>query len=208
MDTERFVMKSPALIGYEVFDVFGGLESVLQMDGDRHSRVRRLMNPAFSPVGLTKIRPSMEKIIAESLDALAARAPEFDAMAHFCNTLIMRTLLDATFNLAPEQQAAFERMHNCIAMATQFRPGGERPQEFTDAVIDVRKVIAEVIEARRRAPGNDFISSLITARDEGSKLSDEELYGQINRSEEHTSELQSLMRISYSVCCLQKQKQH
>src|SRR3546814_2085483 len=71
-------------------------------------------------------------------------------------------------------------MHNCIAMATQFRPGEERPQEFTDAVIDVRKVIAEVIEARRRAPGNDFISSLITARDEGSKLSDEELYGQIN----------------------------
>src|SRR3546814_7676411 len=28
------------------------------------------------------------------------------------------------------------------------------------------------------------------------------------RSEEHTSELQSLMRISYAVFCLQKQKQH
>src|SRR3546814_5221282 len=101
-------------------------------------------------------------------------------MAHFCNTVIMRTLLDATFNLAPEQQAAFERMHNCIAMATQFRPGEERPQEFTDAVIDVRKVIAQVIEARRRAPGNDT-------------------------SVEHTSQLHSLMRISYAVYCM-KQK--
>src|SRR3546814_1638212 len=29
-----------------------------------------------------------------------------------------------------------------------------------------------------------------------------------NRSEEHTSELQSLMRISYAVFCLQTQKQH
>src|SRR3546814_7835476 len=28
------------------------------------------------------------------------------------------------------------------------------------------------------------------------------------RSEEHTSELQSLMRISYAVFCLQKKKQH
>src|SRR3546814_3201878 len=28
-----------------------------------------------------------------------------------------------------------------------------------------------------------------------------------NRSEEHTSELQSLMRISYAVCCLKKKKQ-
>jgi len=180
MDTDRFVMKSPGLPGYEVFDVFGGLESVLQMDGDRHSRVRRLMNPAFSPVGLTNIRPAMQKIVTESLDAIAARAPAFDAMADFCNTLIMRTLLDATFNLTREQQAAFERMHNSIAMATQFRPGEARPQEFTDAVIAVRTVIAEVIEERRRTPGNDFISSLITARDEGSKLSDEELYGQIN----------------------------
>src|SRR3546814_8393120 len=31
--------------------------------------------------------------------------------------------------------------------------------------------------------------------------------GQQDRSEEHTSELQSLMRISYAVFCLQKKKQ-
>src|SRR3546814_3181889 len=30
----------------------------------------------------------------------------------------------------------------------------------------------------------------------------------LNRSEEHTSELQSLMRISYAVFCLQKKKQN
>src|SRR3546814_8205237 len=30
----------------------------------------------------------------------------------------------------------------------------------------------------------------------------------LNRSEEHTSELQSLMRISYAVFCLQKKKKH
>src|SRR3546814_1358086 len=29
-----------------------------------------------------------------------------------------------------------------------------------------------------------------------------------SRSEEHTSELQSLMRISYAVCCLKKKKQN
>jgi len=180
MDTERFVMKSPGLPGYEVFDVFGGLESVLQMDGERHSRVRRLMNPAFSPIGLNDIRPAVEKIIRERLDAIEAGGLAFDAMADFCNTLIMRALLDATFNLTDDQQRAFEQMHNSISMATQFRPGETRPKEFTDAVVRVREVIAEVIEERRRKPGKDFISNLITARDEGSKLSDEELYGQIN----------------------------
>src|SRR3546814_6311146 len=32
--------------------------------------------------------------------------------------------------------------------------------------------------------------------------------GQIDRSEEHTSELQSLTRISYAVFCLKKKKKH
>src|SRR3546814_6474751 len=36
---------------------------------------------------------------------------------------------------------------------------------------------------------------------------DVELVGRRYRSEEHTSELQSLMRISYAVFCLQKKKQ-
>src|SRR3546814_4986649 len=35
-----------------------------------------------------------------------------------------------------------------------------------------------------------------------------ELAGRGERSEEHTSELQSLMRISYAVFCLKKKKQH
>src|SRR3546814_16999257 len=33
-------------------------------------------------------------------------------------------------------------------------------------------------------------------------------YGALERSEEHTSELQSLVRISYAVFCLKKKKQH
>src|SRR3546814_2597393 len=32
--------------------------------------------------------------------------------------------------------------------------------------------------------------------------------GEVERSEEHTSELQSLMRISYAVFCLKKKKKH
>src|SRR3546814_5277899 len=37
---------------------------------------------------------------------------------------------------------------------------------------------------------------------------DSRLIGEYDRSEEHTSELQSLMRISYAVFCLKKKKHH
>src|SRR3546814_10791135 len=53
-----------------------------------------------------------------------------------------------------------------------------------------------------RGFGGGFFSSLFTASGEGGQdlfLSPREM-----RSEEHTSELQSLMRISYAVFCLKK----
>src|SRR3546814_964666 len=40
------------------------------------------------------------------------------------------------------------------------------------------------------------------------KTLEEQLSGDTSRSEEHTSELQSLMRISYAVFCLKKKKKH
>jgi cytochrome P450 len=122
----------------------------------------------------------MERIVQERVEAIAAGGPEFDAMSAFCDHLIMQALLDATFELSKEQQQAFERVHRAIAMAPRFKPGAPRPAEYTDAIAAVQDVIRDIIEARRRKPGTDFISQLITARDEGSRLSDAELYGQIN----------------------------
>src|SRR3546814_4742083 len=51
----------------------------------------------------------------------------------------------------------------------------------------------------RSATGGSRCASVAT----GGKLE----IGQMMRSEEHTSELQSLMRISYAVFCLKKKKQ-
>src|SRR3546814_5138235 len=42
----------------------------------------------------------------------------------------------------------------------------------------------------------------------GDTYADDALWHFLNRSEEHTSELQSLMRISYAVFCLKKKKSH
>src|SRR3546814_10482062 len=46
----------------------------------------------------------------------------------------------------------------------------------------------------------------IDRRDDGFERS-VRVYGALRRSEEHTSELQSLMRISYAVFCLKKKKE-
>src|SRR3546814_5533755 len=76
----------------------------------------------------------------------------------------------------------------------------------------------EIVQQRRAngSVGNDLIGYLLRANDDGRMLDDAKITELIRqflpaaaetttrRSEEHTSELQSLMSISYAVFCLQK----
>src|SRR3546814_7769273 len=49
---------------------------------------------------------------------------------------------------------------------------------------------------------------IATFRFEGQRIASAQAVRSTHRSEEHTSELQSLMRISYAVFCLKKKKQY
>src|SRR3546814_1369909 len=87
-----------------------------------------------------------------------------------------------------------------------FRPGSAagfsvpaEDEDFQDDPADAEIVeqIKELIETRvRPAVANDGGDIIYRGFDKGKV-----------RSEEHTSELQSLMRISYAVFCLKKKKQ-
>src|SRR3546814_4530480 len=54
-------------------------------------------------------------------------------------------------------------------------------------------------------PFNAGDRTFLLERDEGVPAAD---FDVVKRSEEHTSELQSLMRISYAVFCLKKKQKH
>lgn len=177
---QRFTVEIPPWPDYKVFDIFGGLENVLQMDGDKHERIRRLMTPAFTPQAVMRLEADIDRIIAEQIDHVAALGSEFDAMEDFGRPIIMRVLLEAALKLKPEQQAVFAQMHDSIALATQFVPGEPFPDEFMAAVGEVIRITQEIVAERRENPGSDMISLLVTARDEGQGLTESELFGQIN----------------------------
>ena len=177
---ERFTVEIPPWPGYQVFDIFGGLENVLQMDGERHGRIRRLMTPAFTPQAVMRLEADIDRIIAGQTDQVASRGGRFDAMDDFARPIITRVLLDAALKLKPDQQAVFARMHDSIALATQFVPGEPFPDEFLAAVGEVIRITQEIVAERRQTPGSDMISLLVTARDQGDALTESELLGQIN----------------------------
>jgi len=180
LDSQRFTVVPPERPGYELFDMFGGLESVLQMDGKRHTRVRRLMNPSFLSAGIEAMKADTHRIVEERLARIAEIGPEFDAMGDFAGDLIQSIILEASFQLSPEHCAVFATMQDEMGLFPGYAAGEPIPQSFLDAVAAVKVAIDDIIRVRRASPGPDLISSLIAAYEEGDKLSDAELFGQIN----------------------------
>src|SRR3546814_8335685 len=101
-----------------------------------------------------------------------------------------------TYTLFPYPTLVRSARHGAMAVATARRRArpGQRGAEFRDARARRRRPPRRRARcgADRSAPGRGVVRQRAAPTD---------------RSEEHTSELQSLMRISYAVFCL-KQKKH
>src|SRR3546814_7957174 len=96
-----------------------------------------------------------------------------------------------------------ELRQNCFDLRLVYRAGAVRV-DIERQRLGHADSIAELDSAALRKPcGNDILGE-ITAYIRGGTVN----LGRVLRSEEHTSELQSLMRISYAVFCLTKKKQN
>src|SRR3546814_2155981 len=83
---------------------------------------------------------------------------------------------------------------------TLFRSGVERPRAYSMSNLANEDGLWRFIV--KRVPGGQGTAALFDSLASGQQIECEGPYG--NRSEEHTSELQSLMRTSYAVFCLKK----
>ena len=178
-DTGRFSSELPRGRGFEQFDKFMGVQFITQMDGERHARIRRLLMPAFSSRSLALLQARIEEIIEGMLDRIEAGGNEFDAMRDYGAQLVVGALLTAMANLNERQKEIFLAFHEVLPRTTYTRPGEPFAPECMRAFDRAAKLVHEIIAQRRSEPRADFINDLVTARDEGDRLTDRELFDQI-----------------------------
>jgi cytochrome P450 len=178
-DTERFSSELPRGPGFEQFDKFMGVQFITQMDGERHARIRRLLMPAFSSRSLSRLEARITEIIEDMLDSIERGGNEFDGMQDYGAQLVVGALLTAMANLDERQKEIFLAFHEVLPLTTYTRPGEPFAPECVQAFERAAELVHEIIAERRDAPRPDFINDLITARDQGDKLTDRELFDQI-----------------------------
>ena len=156
------------------FGPFAGATTMLDSDPPVHTRLRRLVSRAFTPRRIKDIEPRIKAIAQDLLDRVA-RTGAFDLMNDLASPLPMIVIAEM-LGVPPEEHAQFKTWSNQIIEGGRGAFRGVTPSEnLKSASQELRAYLSAQIEARRREPGEDLITALVQAHDEGGALSSDEL---------------------------------
>ena len=149
-----------------------GLRSMLLMDPPDHTRVRGLVNKAFTPRRVAGLGPRIEKLVGELLDEAEA-AGEFDLIHDFAEPLPAIVIAEL-LGVPAGDHRRFRRWSSQLIGLLGRGPWESAP-DFEEALKPLLDYLRAAIAERRAAPGDDLISAMIQAQEERDALTDQEL---------------------------------
>jgi cytochrome P450 len=166
-------MKIAEMFGIEDGPLYEEMQrNILHIDGDHHRRLRNLVNPAFTPRSADRWRPAMRDFLAQLWEGVAdqGRCEFVDAFAKPYPSLTIATVMGAPLEDAPRLHYWsnwIQRQFDGPSLMTERETIEQAVEEFYD-------YCGALLEARRETPGDDLVSTLIAAEQEGDRLSDVE----------------------------------
>ncbi len=149
---------------------------LIDMDPPNQPRLRKLMMKAFSRKVAEDMRPIAREIIGEALDD-ASQVEVVEFVGTVARKIPSRMIL-RLLGLGDDLLGPMRRWTDTInATLGGFAPSVDLLVQAEQTMLEMRSYFLPEIEKRRRTPAEDFISSLVTARDGSDQLSDEELLG-------------------------------
>lgn len=147
------------------------LMHMLMSDPPDHTRLRRLVAQRFTPRRIDALAPRVQQITDELLDAMmAGGARQADLIDSFAFPLPM-TVICELLGVPELDRNAFRRWSGEIVASTS-------PQAQALAYEQLPAYLSQLIADKRAAPGDDLLSAMIHAVDEGGdRLSPDELIG-------------------------------
>ncbi|HSS12026.1 MAG TPA: cytochrome P450, partial [Acidimicrobiales bacterium] len=151
------------------------LRPFIFLDPPDHTRLRGLVSAAFTPRHIERLRPRIEELVTELLDAAIARG-RLEVVADLAYPLPV-VIISELLGVPPGDQSQFRGWSK--EMAAALDPELMVPPEVLARRVTIMQEFSEyfrgLIAARRRRPTDDLLSALVAVEDQGDSLSEDEL---------------------------------
>jgi len=151
------------------------LSTLLMVDPPRHTRLRRLVNKAFTPRMVSRLQPRIQALVDELLDAKAGQA-EMDVVEDLAYPLPVIVIAEMLGLPVADRERLRHWSDELAGLLDPLQASGGLDQ-LERTYRDVVAYMTPVFEDRRRSPQDDLISGLVAAEDGGETLSEPELIG-------------------------------
>jgi cytochrome P450 len=166
----RLLLEAHGVSEGPLYERFKG--NLLDLDGDDHRRLRKLVQPSFSPQAADRHRPAMRKLTDALWESVAAdgRCDVVEAFAQPYPAMMIAHVMGAPLEDAGRLHQwanLIQQQFDPIKLATQL-------DRIEDAALEFGEYTWKLLEARRGDPKDDLISELIAAEEEGDRLTEDE----------------------------------
>ncbi|MBC2902363.1 cytochrome P450 [Streptomyces cupreus] len=134
-------------------------DSLLNQDGPAHQRLRGTVQRAFTPRAVAGWRPWVAAVVEELLDAFAERPRPADIVDGFALALPVSVIC----RLMGLEHVDRDRIRSWADHA--LSGGAHSAEQVIAAMREFGAFAAELVDERRRRPGDDLVSALVSAGD-------------------------------------------
>ncbi|MGZ6979699.1 MAG: cytochrome P450 [Acidimicrobiia bacterium] len=174
---------TPTDVDPAIAEVFGdrnrGQRAILNIDPPDHDRLRRLVSKAFTPKMVESLRPEVERLVNDALDAVVARGTgRMDLIGDLAFPLPF-TVISEMLGMPTGRRDELRTWSHAVVKTLDpilTLDEARAAAEASDAMVEY---VLEVIAAKRRDPADDLLSGLIAAEEDGDVLDEQELLDQV-----------------------------
>ncbi|KOG64047.1 MULTISPECIES: cytochrome P450 [Streptomyces] len=146
---------------------------MLDLEPPDHTRIRRLVSKAFTPRTVERLRPYVQGLANDLVAALVGDGGG-DLLTDVAEPLPVAVIAEM-LGIPEADRGQLRPWSADICGMYELNPSEETAARAVRASVEFSDCLRELIAARRKEPGDDLISGLIAAHDEGDRLTEQEM---------------------------------
>jgi cytochrome P450 len=144
-------------------------QMMLNMDHPEHSRLRRILQPIFTPRSVERLRASVEQNAAEIVGELAV---DVDLVTAVAAEMPLRVLADL-FGMPRDDRNLIFEWSNAL-LGADNPSAAQHAADSMEALAGMMAYGQAMADDRRAQPRDDIVSRIVTAEVDGERLTDTE----------------------------------